>query len=442
MSTLILTLNLPSTGQGQPSPEFDWCLASNAHTVSSHGSAAIALLPRAQDTVLLLPGAAVSWHRVTLPKLGRSVSAQKMRAVMDGLIEEQLLDDTAALHIASYRPAGEVDANACWLAVCDKAWLVQQVQAVQAAGLSISRIAAHSYPVAAEPSEPGGSIAPEGMGSDGSTPPSAARVHVSGTPETASITVANAHGVLTAALAQARAVWPGLADAYGLGAAYITAEPAVAAAAEAALGCKVAIVQSSQQALQALLDARSMGLDLAQGDLAVAGRGRWLQQVSSVGRDLLAAPAWRAARWGAVWLLLAHVVGLNAWAWNERTSLEAKRRQTSQILSQTFPNVKVVVDAPVQMQRELAVLRQASGGLGNRDLESMLARFALQAPTATAPTAIEFASGEVVLKGAGLNATQLAEFQPKLRSAGLAARVDGERIVLSEAAPSGPGGAP
>lgn len=420
MSTLIVTLSPPGSSPG----ELAYCLASNAQTISSHGSAPLALLPRADDTVLLLPGAALSWHRVTLPKLSRTTSAQKMRAVLDGLLEEQLLDDTAALHIAHVRARDAADHSA-WLAVCNKDWLLQQLQSVQAAGHRVSGIVPQAFPQLAQ------------AGAQGSA--NAGRAHISGTPDAACITLADSDGVLTLPLSQAHVVWPAL-DVQTLSA--ITAEPAVAALAEATLGTKVAIAQSAQQALTALLEARSYGIDLAQGDLAVAGSGRWLQLAGTALRDLLSAPAWRAARIGLALLVLAQVVGLNAWAWRERSAVQAKRQQVNQLLTQTFPQVRVVVDAPVQMQREVAALRQASGGLGTRDLESLLARFAAQAAATSAPSAIEFASGEVTLKGAGLDAGQLSGLQPRLQSAGLAVRSEADRIVISETASARTGGTP
>ena len=416
MSTLIVTLNSPgSSGQ-----ELAYCLASNAQTISSHGSAALALLPRADETVLLLPSTAVAWHSVNLPKLPRSTSAQKMRAVIDGMVEEQLLDEPSTLHIAPYQPSASADSRT-WLMVCDKTWLAQQLQDIRAAGHRISRIVPQAFPLTAGPMEE-----------------NAARVHISGTPEAATLTLTDTSGVLTLPLAHARAAWPALAHGAVLN---VTAEPAVAALAESTLSTKVAIVQSAQQALQAMLDARTSGVDLAQGDMTVAGSGRWLQQAGVVLRDLLAAPAWRTARIGFVLLLVATVLGLNAWAWKENNALVAKRQLTTLLLTQTFPNVKVVVDAPVQMQRELGALRQSSGALGSRDLESMYARFAALAAITTAPSAIDFAAGELSIKGSGLAASQLSGLQDKLQSAGLAARSEADRVVVSEVVSNRGGGA-
>jgi general secretion pathway protein L len=361
MTTLIVTLSPP----GAAAQELSYALVNNAQALSSHGSAPLALLPRADDTVLLLPSASVAWHRASLPKLSRSLSAQKLRAVLEGAIEEQLLDDASAVHIATYKASTGAESALTWLAVCDKAWLLQHLRSLQAAGQRISCIVPSAFPLDLIPASAKPSAAP-----------GAARAHVSGTPEATSVTLADTTGVVTVPLHHARAIWPALAAD-----TLISAEPAVAAAAESLFNTKVNMVQTAQYALQAATEARSYGVDLAQGELAVRGSGRWLQQASTVLRDLVAAPAWRAARYGLALLLLVQVVGLNAWAWKERSSLQAKKQQATQLLTQTFPNVKVVVDAPLQMQREVAALRLASGAIGNRDFESLYARFSALVPS-------------------------------------------------------------
>jgi general secretion pathway protein L len=438
MTTLIATLSPPNSSSA-PAAEVVYCQVTNAQTVSSYGTAAVGLLPRADEVVLLLPAQAVSWHLVQIPKLARSISAVKLRALVDGLAEELVLDDTAQLHISLYRPKTG-DAGKAWLAVCDTHWLAEQLQSFQAAGHRVRSIVPAAYPSAFAPND---TLRAEPQMGDAAPalPANNARMHVSGSLETATLTVADAAGVLTVPLGQAKLLWPGMGSD-----SYITAEPAVAATAEASLGTKVTVVQSAQVALQAMLDANSDGLNLAQGAFALSGSDRWLQKVSHTARDLLSAPAWRTARLGAIVFAVAHLLGLNAWAWKERSSLEAKRGQTTQLLTQNFPQVKVIVDAPVQMQRELALLRQASGSLSGRDLENLMAKFYGAATTATTPSGIEFANGELTLKGTGLGASQLSELQPKLRAAGLTVRSEADRIVVAELAaaraPSAQGVAP
>ena len=102
------------------------------------------------------------------------------------------------------------------------------------------------------------------------------------------------------------------------------------------------------------------------------------------------------------------------------------------LLTDTFPQVKVVVDAPVQMAREVAALRQATGAASGRDLEPMLQAFGQLALTQQAPTAIEFEAGELRLKGLTLAAGALAEANPRLRPLGLHLRTEGDTAVLRQ----------
>jgi general secretion pathway protein L len=243
--------------------------------------------------------------------------------------------------------------------------------------------------------------------------------------------------VLTVPISQAAMLpnpWPeGLAP---------SAEPAVAALAEHALGQRVSVQQAPQLALQAMQAAKAQGVDLAQGDLAVSSGGRAWQSFIGGLRDMLAAPAWRPVRYGLGLFVLANVIGLNAWAWKQSTALADKRAQMNQILAQSFPNVKVVVDAPLQMQRELATLRQTQGQLSGRDFESIFSRFSAVAVMNPAPNAIEYVANEVQIKGGNVSGEQLNAMLPRLQYTGLAVRSDARTLIVSHtdalAAPATP----
>ena len=73
-----------------------WATSANGQQVSDHGTCGASLLPTDDDVVLVLPVRAVSWHRLTVPK----VAASRLRAVLDGLLEERVLADTTELHFA------------------------------------------------------------------------------------------------------------------------------------------------------------------------------------------------------------------------------------------------------------------------------------------------------------------------------------------------------
>ena len=46
-----------------------------------------------------MPAAALSWHQVTLPQ-GSMSGAVRLRSVLNGLLEDRLLDDPESLHFA------------------------------------------------------------------------------------------------------------------------------------------------------------------------------------------------------------------------------------------------------------------------------------------------------------------------------------------------------
>jgi general secretion pathway protein L len=132
-------------------------------------------------------------------------------------------------------------------------------------------------------------------------------------------------------------------------------------------------------------------------------------------------------------LLATHLIGLNAWAWQERHSLADKQAGVRALLTQTFPQVKVVVDAPVQMERELALLRQATGSLSPRDLEPLLAASA-QALSAHLPgasaQAIDFSPGQLRLRGLSPSPEALQALQEQLSTAGYLASMDNDTLVV------------
>jgi general secretion pathway protein L len=107
------------------------------------------------------------------------------------------------------------------------------------------------------------------------------------------------------------------------------------------------------------------------------------------------------------------------------------------VLSSSFPSVRVVVDAPVQMAREVELLRQASGAYGPRDLEAMLGALGATLPPGQVPQAIEFGNAEARLRGLATNPEALAALNGRLRAHGLAAQAEGDRLLLRPLPASG-----
>jgi general secretion pathway protein L len=205
------------------------------------------------------------------------------------------------------------------------------------------------------------------------------------------------------------------------------AEPAVAAVAEQLLNEKVALQQAPQRWVQA---ARTRW-DLAQFDLASSSRARALKKLATGWGEVLHGAPWKPARWAAAVLVAANLLGLNAWAWKERAALESKREAVRQTLTDSFPQVKVVVDAPLQMEREVATLRQQTGMASPRDLDALLGALASALPADRAPTGVEYTGGELRAVGLVLSPDELRSVVTRLKTVGYSATSQGSALVVS-----------
>jgi general secretion pathway protein L len=205
------------------------------------------------------------------------------------------------------------------------------------------------------------------------------------------------------------------------------AEPAVAALAEQLLGQPWMLQQEAQRWLQS---ARTRW-DLAQFEFSNSSRARAFKKIATSWDDLLRNPVWRPARWAAVLLVAVNLVGLNAWAWKEQASLDDKREAVRAILRETFPQVRVIVDAPVQMEREVASLRQQTGTASPRDLDALLAALAASVPAGRAPSALEYANGQLRASGLSLSTEEVRLVSGQLRALGYSATSEGPVLVVA-----------
>lgn len=395
-----LVVHLPTQPLGA-STEFGYALTVDGSTLESHGSAQAALLPAparaGAEVVAVVPAAMISWHRIELPQ-GTTPRSPRLRAVLEGLLEDQLLDEPESLHFALQPPTRA--AGPLWVAACDREWLRGAVQALEAAERPVSRIVPE--------------FAPEGE----------PVLYAVGDPQQPQLVLAGDQGVTALPLTQqALSLLPSLAPDTPC-----VAEPAVSSLAEQVLHRRPVLQHPQQRWLQA---ARS-AWDLAQFDFSSSGRARTLKKLGTVWDDMLAAPQWRPARWGVLLLVAVNLVGLNAWGWRERSALEAKREAIGRTLTQTFPNVKVVVDAPVQMEREVAALRQLTGATSGRDLETMLGAVSTAAPAQRGITAVEFNAGELRVKGLAQAPQAAQNIASALKGQGYASVLQGDTLVVTQ----------
>ena len=90
--------------------------------------------------IAVVQEADVGWHRITLPK----APASRLRAALVGVIEEALLDDAETVHLAVAPLA--VAGQPTWVAAVDKAWLQDELAALEKAGVFVDRVVPMAWP--------------------------------------------------------------------------------------------------------------------------------------------------------------------------------------------------------------------------------------------------------------------------------------------------------
>jgi general secretion pathway protein L len=409
MSTLIITLALRGDG---PATEYDYVLTSDGQSLSAQGRASAALLPatsgRGGSVVVVVPARAMSWHQVKLPAtigkwvLGRQADQPRLRAVLAGLMEEYLLDDPEQLHFAVF-PGARPDAPV-WVAVCHRAWLHEALQVLEDSGHPVSRIVPEFAPVV--------------------DTAASSTAYVTAGLEPAQLTLCTPNGVTVLPLGAAAASMVTRTEPVD-----ILAEPVLAALAEQTFRQPVSLQTRAQRQLQAA----NTAWNLAQFDLSTSHRAQVLKALSRGWLVLSREPQWRPVRWGLVLVLLTHVLGLNALAWKEKSLLDEKQDAIHTLFTQTFPEVAVIVDAPLQMAREVAVLQRATGNLSGPGLVEISTAIASAVPIYRAPAAIELIANEFRIKGIALSADESTVLVRKLSTQGLRAHVQGDLFVIQQA---------
>jgi general secretion pathway protein L len=378
--------------------EFSYVRSVDGRSADTVSRASVSLLPHAHgagaESVAVVPADALSWHLVEWPR-GITPRSPRLRAVLEGLLEEHLLDETETLHFAvePHARAGE----ATWIAVCDRSWLRACLQALEAGGHPITRIVPE--------------IAPQ----------SPAALYALGETAQPMWVARSARGVMVLPLAAtSMALLPTLPDD-----ALCLAEPALAEQAEALLHRPLVL----QPAAERWLQAAQSDWNLAQFEFVRSGRIRALRRLATACAAWWRSPAWRPTRWSLALLVVVNLIGLQAWAWRERAALEAQRVAIREVLTRTFPQVKSVIDAPPQMAREVAALRQATATPASTDLETQLGALASAAPDRTAQ-GLDYTRDTLRVRGLGWTAADLQRAQATLQAQGLAASLEGEALVL------------
>ncbi|MCA8297562.1 type II secretion system protein GspL [Burkholderia sp. AU30198] len=382
MSTLIVSL--PPREPAVPLQEWQWpelpfTLVDKAGHVQRAGRTALALLPRANATVLIVAARDVLLLAATVPPL----KGPKLRQALPNIVEDQLIQDPLGCHIA-LDPDALPDGRRV-LAVVDRAWFRTICEAFTAAGhRHLSAVpATRCLPV------PHASAAP----ADSEVDAAAVAADAVEAPPARPATVA-------AVLGLAASVEPALVEA-GAQPAAGGAPRLELAVARGALGEGFAAPASRAAGTLAALagggdvELYELGEPGAEPRLASVGRadGPLLSGAAPLSFDAFARRAltekldlcqfefesqpWRFDRATVKRLrvplalvaatLGVAVIGMNLHWWKLSRERDALSAQITETLLSAFPKTTTVLDPPAQMQRQLDQLRLAAGELSPND---------------------------------------------------------------------------
>lgn len=398
---LLTPVETASTGS-EPGTAWRWAQSPDGLKLARQGLSPITDLPQEAECVLVIPPEQLSWHRVSWPK----IAPARWRAALEGLLEEHLLDDPALLHFALEPGLKPGSAGSGWVAVCHKARLHAQLQALEQAGRPVGRIVPAACP---QPTQ---------------------QLWLQGEGDRSWAIAAGPEGLLVLPLADAANADPSRSEP-AIPASlrlWLAQDPSDGEASRPAASADAAHLALAEQAWPELpwsvasaperwLQSLRQGWNLAQFDLRLSAsqrRGQWLPRAW---RTLARDPAWRPVRWSLGALLGLQLLGLNLLAWQEQAAYRKQQAELQSVLTQTFPQVKLVLDAPRQMQAELERLRQQRGELGGGDLESLLAALGASGQPPSWQK-IEFGPGQAKLIGIRLDAAAEQSLQGALQARG------------------------
>ncbi len=327
----ILQIYLPEAGFVVDNDvELKYALRANTGELQRSGSAVPAELPRADQVEIIVPASLVLFTEVKLPP----VRGQKLRQMLPYAVEEKILSDPEQVQVAT----GLRDAEGITrVAIVDRAWLDSVFDRLRQLGFRPERGYAETCLPELEPqgwtliwdghegfvrTAQGAGLALDSMGDDG------------------------APFALRRAVAEAR-VRQRLPEKIILRATDGAARIPDLALWTTQLGVSVVPGQDWEWAPRFLNTANA--INLLQGDYAPS---------SSV-RELL--PQLRPILILAGLIIGAQVLATGADWWRLNREKKALAADMDKTFRAAFPDAKVVVDPPLQMQRNLADLRRASG---------------------------------------------------------------------------------
>lgn len=354
------------------------------------GAVQPSLLPRGPRRVGVWPAEMLSLFAVALPELG----AQRLQAALVGSLEERVLGELGALHLAA-GPRG-ADGGTTLACCCDRAPLAAALRLLEDAGQEPDAVVPE--PALIEPGD-------LWLRRDGDS---------------------------------LRAVWrdaagesawlrlqPGAAPPLPQPPRRVLAAPALAAEARALFGDAIAIEPVDDETI--LARAARPGWNLRQFELAPRAG---LHRAASAVREGLRTPAWRRVIALAVTLGVIELIGIEFTAMQLRARRAALAASIDALVAQALPGEPAVLDPGLRMDRALDLARRHAGRPTRASLEVLLGAAARALPDHPTVSQLRYQPGRLTLR---VGAAAAAAALPRCPALGVECSAKGDDLMLETA---------
>lgn len=392
----ILRVYLAETFPESGLPALEWALRDERGSLLAQGRDELAKLPGAGELELIVPAGVVSFSRVKLP----AGKGEKLRRLLPYAVEDRVAGEPDTLHVA----LGPTLDGETAVAVVDKTWITRVLKLFISAGLKPRRMLPETLLVGLPPgswsvvwAEPEGFIrAGECIGQmlDGGAPPLALRLM----------------------LDEARQA--------GRAPARIAVHGDVEGLEQWSVNLGLPVVSATGWDWRTA-DGSAAPIDLMQGEFSPR---------SSLPEFL---PRLRPALILLGLIALVQFGGSVADWWRLKSEKQQIVRKMEQDFRQIFPEEKVLVDVPLQMERKLDGLRRNAGSMAEDDFIPALARLAplLGATGQNRVERINFERGALKVEMQASASGYADELRSRLQGANLKAEVNVEPGAKSGGTP-------
>jgi general secretion pathway protein L len=357
-----------------------WVLMSASGSQLSRGDSAFSEMPKGDESVVIAPAARVLLLDAKLPKGNR----RQLRQALPFAVEDRITADPETIHVV----AGTTRADGTTaLAVVDKGWLRRVVNALHDAGILPRRMLVETL---APPLEPGAWTViwreREGFVRTG---------------EASGLAL---EGPLELALAMREQQKPEKI--------VVRPQSSLPDLAHWTSELGVPVVPGARWDWA---QADNSEINLLQGDFAGNGTGNVLTRLR---------PVFALA---AIIAVVHFAITIYDWARlrNEARQLNVEIEKTFRT---AFPDAKVIVDAPLQMQRNLDALKRASGQAGGTDFIPLLANAAQTLKTSASLRAVNYEQERLKLDVRLPESGSAEQLLQALKNAGLSATLDSMNV--------------